>query len=239
MILSANQPYFSPYPGFFYRAHLSDIFVLLDTVQFPQGTNWVTRNRFKNHQGALWITVPVWKKGLGLQSIDRVKICHEGRWARKHVETLKNAYKKAPYFKDHLEFIERVFSSNMEKIADLNLEIIRYLLDQLHIETTLVLLSELNIEAQGDRLLIELCQRLGASHFLAQKGAKTYLNAVLFQKAGIALEYFSPPSPIYPQLWGSFIPNLSTFDLVFNCGPKAHDIVIPATGQRFEGSEKP
>ena len=228
MILSANQPYFSPYPGFFYKAHLSDIFVILDMVQFPRGTTWVTRNRFKNHLGVLWMTVPVWKKGLGFQRIDRVRICHEGRWPRKHVESLKNAYEKAPYFEDHLEFVERAFSSDMEKIADLNLQIIRYLLDQLHIKTKLVLLSELDIETRGDRLLIELCQRLGADCFLTQKGAKKYLDESFFKDAGIELAYFSPPSPVYPQLWGRFMSNLSAFDLVFNCGPKARDILIRA-----------
>jgi len=228
MILSANQPYFSPFPGFFYKAHLSDIFVILDTVQFPQGTTWVTRNRFKSHQGTLWMTVPVWKKGLGLQRINRVKICHEGRWAKKHVESLKSAYRKAPYFEDHLEFVERMFSSNMEKIADLNLQIIRYLLDQLHIETKLILLSELDIEARGDRLLIELCQKLGADRFLAQKGAKKYLNEPLFKDTGIELAYFKAPSPVYPQLWGSFISNLSTFDLMFNCGQRAPGVLFNA-----------
>lgn len=228
MILSANQPYFSPYPGFFYKAHLSDVFVVLDTVQFPRGNTWVTRNRFKNHQGILWMTVPVWKKGLGLQRIDRVRICHEGRWAKKHVESLKNAYEKAPFFEEHSEFVERIFSSDMEKIADLDLQIIKYLLDQLHIETKLILLSELDIEARGDRLLIEVCQRLGADCFLTQKGAKKYLNESLFRNAGIELAYFRSPSPIYPQLWGRFIPNLSIFDLLFNCGPKARDILISA-----------
>ncbi len=185
----------------------------------------MTRNRFKNHQGTLWMTIPVWKKGLGLQRIDRVNISHEGRWARKHVESLKNAYEKAPYFEDHSKFVEGLFSSNIEKIAELNLEIIKYLLDQLHIETNLVLLSKLDFEARGDRLLIKLCEKLGADRFLAQKGAKKYLNESVFQDAGIELVYFSPPSPIYPQLWGTFIPNLSIFDLLFNCGPKARDIL--------------
>ena len=196
MIQSANQPYFAPYPGFFYKARLSDIFVILDTVQFPRGNTWMTRNRFKNHQGVLWMTIPVWKKGLGLQRIDRVQICHEGRWAKKHVESLKNAYEKSPYFEDHLEFVEKIFSSNMEKIADLNLQIIRYLLEQLHIETKIVLLSELDIEVRGDQLLIELCEKLGADCFLAQRGAKKYLNEPLFQDTGIELTYFSPPTPI-------------------------------------------
>ena len=70
MILSTAQPYFAPFPEFFYKAYLSDIFVILDRVQFPRGTTWMTRNRFKNDQGVLWLTVPVLKKGLGLQRID-------------------------------------------------------------------------------------------------------------------------------------------------------------------------
>jgi hypothetical protein len=226
MILSANQPYFSPFSGFFYKAHQSDIFVILDQVQFPLGTTWLSRNRFKNDQGTLWMTVPVWKKGLGLQRIDEVKICHEGRWAKKHLESLKSAYGKAPYFNDHLEFVKAMFSLSVERLLDLNMEIIRYLMGQLHMETKLVLLSELGIEARGDQMLIEICKKLGASHFLAQHATKKFIDADLFQKAGINLEYFKPPSLIYPQLWGSFIPNLSTFDLLFNCGPKARDILI-------------
>jgi hypothetical protein len=185
MILSTNQPYFAPFPGFFYKAYLSDIFVILDTVQFPLGTTWLTRNRFKNDQGALWMTVPVWKKGLGLQRIDEVRICHEGRWTRKHLESLRSAYGKAPYFRDHLEFVEEVFESRFEKLVDLNLQIIRYLMGQLNFDSRLMLLSELGIDAKGDKLLIQICKKLGASHFLAQRAAKKYLNEDLFQEAGI------------------------------------------------------
>ena len=110
MIVSANQPYFFPYPGFFYKAYRSDVFVILDNVQFPRGTTWTTRNRFKNHQGSLWMTLPVKKKGLGLQKINTVRICHDGRWAKKHLESLKNAYAKAPYVKDHLNFLGTFFN---------------------------------------------------------------------------------------------------------------------------------
>jgi len=226
MILSANQPYFSPFAGFFYKAHQSDILVILDQVQFPLGTTWLSRNRFKNDQGALWMTVPVWKKGLGLQRIDEVKICHEGRWAHKHLESLKSAYGKAPYFREHLNFVEAMFASRIENLVDLNMEIIRYLVGQLQIETKLVSLAELGIQEKGDQLLIQICKKLGASHFLAQHAAKKCLNEGLFQEAGIEIKYFKLPSLIYPQLWGSFIPNLSTFDLLFNCGPKARDILL-------------
>jgi WbqC-like protein family len=226
MIVSANQPYYFPYPGFFYKTYVSDVFVILDDVQFPRGTTWTTRNRFKNPQGSLWMTVPVKKKGLGLQKINTVRICHDGGWAKKHLESLRNAYAKAPYVKDHFNFLEELFSTKFEKLIDFNLKIIRYLMKHLQIETEIILLSELEIKAKGDKLLIEMCRRLGASQFLAQRAARKYLDADRFKAAGIRLTDVKPPSPVYPQLWGSFIPNLSALDLVLNCGSKAHDIMI-------------
>jgi hypothetical protein len=226
MILSANQPYFAPFPGFFYKARMSDLFLILDDVQFPQGTTWISRNRFKSHQGALWITVPVWKKGMGLQRISEVRICHEGRWAKKHLESLKTAYKKAPFLSDHLEFLEEMFSEKNERLMDLNLAVIRYLMRALAIRTKLVLLSDLNVLSTGSRRLVDLCTKLGASHFVAQAPAKKFLDEKSFQDAGIEITYVNPPAPIYPQLWGDFIANLSVFDLILNCGPKAHEILV-------------
>ena len=78
MIISANRPYLASCSGFFYKAHLSDYFVILDDVEFPRKTTWITRNRIKNDQGTLWMTIPVWKKGLWLQQISEVRICQTG-----------------------------------------------------------------------------------------------------------------------------------------------------------------
>ncbi|MDD5206832.1 MAG: WbqC family protein [Desulfobacterales bacterium] len=229
MIISASQPYFAPFPGFFYKAHLSDVFVILDEVQFPRGTTWITRNRFKNDQGALWMTVPVMKKGLGLQRINQVRIHSEGRWRAKHLESIKSAYGHAPYLEAHLEFVEEMFSKRYDRLIDLNVSIIDYLWLQLGIKTEMELLSELAIGSTGTTRLVEICRTLGADRFLAQAPARKYLDASLFESAGISLEFLQPPSPVYPQLWGDFIPNLSAFDLLFNCGPKARDILIRNT----------
>ena len=45
---------------------------------------------------------------------------------------------------------------------------------------------------------------------------------------GLARAKFRPP--VYPQLWGDFRYNVSTLDMVLNCGPKARDII--AAGSR-------
>lgn len=225
MIVSAYQPYFAPFPGFFSKALRSDLLVLMDSVQFPQGTTWLTRNRFKNDQGTLWMTIPVWKKGLGLQRINEVRVCHEGRWAKKHLASLKTAYAKAPFFEDHLVFLESIFTGGAERLVDLNISIIGYLIEHFGISVRTCLLSELDIDEREPRLSLEVCKGLGASHFLAQASAKKYLDKEAFEGAGIGLQFFNPRPPVYPQLWGSFVPNLSAFDLLFNCGPKGHEIM--------------
>jgi hypothetical protein len=66
---------------------------------------------------------------------------------------------------------------------------------------------------------------VGASVYLAQRSTRSYLDAGLFAAAGIELIFFTPPAVVYPQLWGDFIPDLSAFDLLFNCGPKARDVM--------------
>ena len=226
MIVATALPYFAPYPGFFYKAQLADVLVILDSVQFPRGTTWLSRNRFKNDQGTLRLTVPVWKKGLGLQSVNEVRICHASRWVDKHLQSLETAYSKAPYLTDHLPFVERIYRSRPELLVDLNLSLIGYLLKQYGIGTRLVLLSDLGVRERGKQLIPEICRRTGASTYIARKSAGKYLDDNLFQKDGVALRFFRVPQYVYPQLWGPFVANLSSFDLFFNCGPKSRDILL-------------
>ena len=233
MIISTYQPYFAPFPGFFFKALHSDLLILMDGVQFPRGATWLTRNRFKNDQGTLLMTVPVWKKGLGLQKINEVRICNQGRWAKKHLAGLKSAYAKAPFFEDHLGFLEGIYTTEFERLIDLNLEVIKYLMEGLRIPSRIELLSRLEIAAKEPTLSVELCRRLGATHFLANYGAKKYLDQRAFQEAGIELRFFTLRPPVYPQLWGRFLPNLSAFDLLFNCGPKGHQILAQGSRRMF------
>jgi len=118
-----------------------------------------------------------------------------------------------------------MFSGRFERLVELNLMIIEYLKKHLGIYTPIMMQSDLGIHGKGNELLIQLCRKVGANDYLAQDGAKKHLNAKLFGEAGITLRFFGPPSPVYPQLWGDFVHDLSAFDLLFNCGPKSHEIL--------------
>ena len=229
MILSTYQPFFAPFPLFFMKANLSSVMVILDDVQFPQRTTWLTRNRFKNDQGVLWLSIPVWRKGLGLQTIKDVRVCSEENWGRKHLASLKTSYANAPYLSEHFDFVCEIFSGRFEHLIDLNMTIIEYLKRCLMIDTPIILQSRLGIKATGSGLLIEICRKMGSCDYVAQASAKKYLDQELFSSAGISLHFFDPRPPIYPQLWGDFVFNLSAFDLLFNCGPKSHEVLGPGT----------
>jgi hypothetical protein len=221
MILSAARPYFCPHPGYFARILASDCFVVLDTVQFPRGTTWVTRNRFKNDQGALWLTVAVRKKGLGLQKISDVQVCRDERWRRKHLASLRQAYRDAPYLEEHLGIFERLFLSGPDSLCEMNVEFITHVLAELGCATRVVRLSETGVAASGTRLLVDLCRVLGADRFLVQDSARKWLDARLFEEAAIGISSVNSCAPVYPQHWGAFIQNTSVFDLLFTCGPRA------------------
>jgi hypothetical protein len=226
MLVAAAQPYLAPFAGYFYRIHHADAFVVLDRVQFPRGPTWVTRNRFKNDQGMFWITLPVWKKHLGLQPIDQVRICHEFGWARKHRRSLAHAYGHAPYYAEYGCYLEKMLEIRWDRILDLNLELLHYAKKALSLDTRLFLQSQLSSRSTGANLLIDICRELAADGFLAQAPARHYLDENAFAGAGLSLQYIQIPTFVYPQLWGDFKANLSVFDMLLNCGPKSADIIF-------------
>lgn len=230
MIVATHQPYFSPFMGFYCKVHLADTFVLMDTVQYPRGTTWMSRNRFKNAQGTLWLTIPTLKRGLGLQRINEVRICNDGRWTGKHLESIRTAYGHAPYLGEHVEFIEGLFSGRYDRLLDMNLDIILHFVKLFSMNTRIILLSELGIRTQGSRLIMDICKALGSSQYLVQRSAMKYLDPAGFLDAGIQLQWFRVPAPVYPQLWGDFLPNLSAWDMLFNCGIKAWEMVTKSIG---------
>ena len=225
MKISTHQPIFSPWPGFFYKALNSDILVILDDVQFPLGTTWMSRNRFKFEQGTLWLTVPVKKKGKGLQRIYDVEVSYDRDWRKKHLKSLELAYAFAPYWTDHRNFWETLLEEKKQKLVDINLGVIEYLLKCLGISTKIILSSSLNIESSGNERLIEICELHQAETYFAQYEARNYIREDLFKKAGIEVRYLRFYHPVYPQLWGDFIYNLSAWDIIFNCGPKSLEII--------------
>jgi hypothetical protein len=228
VILTTHQPLFLPWSGFFCKAIHADLMVLLDSVQFPFGVSWLTRNRLKSDKGELWINVPVWKKGRGKQIIREVEIYYELNWIKKHLRSIQEQYANAPYLNDVYPQIEMIFRSKRKNLIELNLELIGFLWTSLKITSKLELQSNLHADGSGTDLLINVCKAAGVKTYRTLLQVKKYLDESKFHNAGIGLEFirFSPPT--YPQLWGKFCQNLSALDLMLNVGPRSLSILQDA-----------
>jgi hypothetical protein len=232
MIVSTHQPIFLPWPGFFFKAMKSDRMVLLDDVQYPRGRGWMNRNRLKCTQGELWLTVPVYRRKRGLQRIRDVTICNDTRWAMKHLRAIRQSYANAPYLESVFRALEEVYSQDHTKILSLNLELIRLLQEALGVKNNIRLQSEIGATGRGSDLIVDVCAHLGADTYLAFRPAEKYLDAHTLRKEGIRVIYEPFYPPVYPQLWGDFIYNLSALDLALSCGLRSSRI-IESCGQRI------
>jgi hypothetical protein len=223
--VAVHLPTFLPWPGFFRKAASADRFVLLDAVQFPSGRTWLTRNRLKNEDGEVWLTVPVLRSGRGLQSIGRVEVDEVRSWRRKHLGTIRQNYVNAPWFEDVFPAVEAVYEMKHSRLIDHNLALIRAMLEALSIEAEPVLQSELGVGGRGTALLAGICRALGAVKYLTLPSAAAYVDPSVMEESGIEVSVLDFRPPVYPQLWGDFVYNLSMLDMLMICGPKSMEII--------------
>lgn len=227
MVVSVHQPNYLPWLGYFHKIACSDVFVFLDSVQYPRGQSVANRNRIKTAQGVQYLTVPVSipKGRQGKVSYLEVRTADE-RWQAKHLKTLQMAYGRAPYFGRYFEDLARLLHEE-QPFVEMNMALIRYFLQQLNINTPLYRLSQLDLEpGQKSQLIVDICLHFRADTYLSGQGARKYNDETLYAAHGIKLVYQHFTCPTYPQLHGEFVPNLSIVDLLFNCGPESGAILL-------------
>ena len=226
MIVSIHQPNYLPWLGFFHKMTESDVFVLFDDVQLVRGKSFVVRNRVKTANGVQWLTVPVKEKG-ELRLIKEALIVQDGKWQKKHWKTIQLSYKKAPYFDRYEAEFSQIYDTSWEKLSELNVTLIKLIKNLMGINTTLVLSSEMNIEARGAEKILSIIKELKANKYITGegKGSRRYIIEEDFKNNNIELIYQGFKHPVYHQLWGDFVPNLSIIDLLFNEGDRSLQIL--------------
>ncbi|OGS22806.1 MAG: hypothetical protein A2252_10570 [Elusimicrobia bacterium RIFOXYA2_FULL_39_19] len=225
MIMSVHQAQYIPWLGYFNKIAKSDIFVVLDNVQYKK-REYQNRNRIRTKQGWLWLTVPVITKEKFFQKINEVEIDNTADWKEKHFETIKVNYSHAKFYKDYIGFFENCFQKDWQKLQDLNMEIINFALQVLDIKTPLKLESELQIEGTSTQRIVNICKKLSANTYLSGSGGKDYMNESLFQNENIGLEYQSFTHPRYEQVYPGFEPYMSIIDLILNHGQESRNFII-------------
>jgi len=222
MIVSVHQPQYLPWIGFFHKILKSDCFVFLDKVQYKK-REYQNRNKIRTKDGWIWLTVPVISKGLDKQSINDVRIDNSINWQARHYKSLRSWYGKAKYYNEHISFLEDVYlNRSWDTLIDLNIFMIKYLLEKLDIKTPVYLESEIGTTKSSTERIIEICKKLNGDTYLSGTGGREYLEEGMFKEEKIDLIYQDFVHPQYNQCFSvnedSFISHMAVIDLLFNEG---------------------
>lgn len=230
MLVAIHQPHYIPWLGYLDRMVRSDLFIVLDHVQFER-RNYQNRAMIRLEDEARWLTVPVVQVSQKERIIDKgVDNSESGSraWGPTHFKTLKYAYRKAPFFAQYAPRLQQILEARWDRLVDLDLAMLDFLRECFEIRTPLRRSSEMKAEGARSSLLLNLCREAGpGTTFLGGLGgSRGYLDLEAFAEAGIGVRWQQFRHPTYAQCGEApFIPGLMSLDLLFNCGPMGRDLL--------------
>ena len=226
-----SQPMYFPWVGMFEQIRLCDVYVHYDDVQFSKGS-FTNRVQIKTNspQGFNWLTVPLRNNELG-SNINKLKIDDQKNWQHQHLEILKQAYRKSPYFTEMIDIVKQLFDCNTNTISDLSRTSIELIIDYFDLaeNKSFYVSSALNIEGQSSERVYKIVRYFNGTHYITGHGAKNYLDHSLFENNGIEVDYMDYLKLPYSQLYGEFNPYVSILDIIANIGKQGRKYIISST----------
>ena len=225
MILTAHQPLYMPWLGFFHKAILADTICILDDVQFAEG-DYINRNKIRTANGSKWLTVPVNKKSHLNKKINQMEIVDDG-WQNRHMSLLKQSYSKTPFFSYYIDRLgELIEGASYQYLIDLDMALLQFLFKELNINTKIVMSSSLELQGKKSDLILSMCQELEADVYISGQNGLDYLIVEDFRLIETKISVQNYKHPSYSQNHGEFIPYLSVIDLLLHSGSEARDIIM-------------
>ncbi len=218
-LVAIHQPNFLPWLGYLDKLARADVFILLDTVQFPKtGGTWMNRVRMMVSGAPTWITVPV-VRGHGVREVAAVRINGQRPWRAKILRTVEQNYAVAPYFDEVMPTVVDMINMDTDFLADFNEASISALATSLDIDASKITrASRYDVAAASTDLLIGLTKAVSGTSYLAGGGAGEYQEDEKFAASGLGLAYQGFEHPVYPQAKAPGCHGLSVVDALMNCG---------------------
>lgn len=219
MKVAVMQPYLFPYLGYYQLVNAVDTFVFADDVNYIK-RGYINRNKILIQNDEHYFTVPCIKASQN-KLINEIQIFTETKGYPENILlTIKQAYKKAPFFSDVFPLVESIFKSGTDSIATLAAASVELVSNYLGIDTDFKYSSESFSHTKGQERsirLINITKELGSDSYINPKGGNVLYDKEYFKTHGVNLDFLSAQIKPYAQFEEHFTPNLSIIDvLMFN-----------------------
>lgn len=216
IITSIHQPDFFPYYGYFNKIYKSNVYIVMDNVQLSK-SGWTHRDKIKTNKEVNWITIPI-KNIKKKQLIKDCLINNDVNWKKKHINMIKENYKNSKFINEGIEIINDLYKLNTNYLFEFNFNIINKLFEIFKINVDIKLLSQLDLNGEKSELLVKILKKINSNLYLSGEGAKNFIDLDLFKYNNIEVVFNNFNHPIYEQIHGNFVKNLSILDIILNCG---------------------
>lgn len=210
------QPYFLPYIGYWQLVSTADIFVIYDNIQYTK-KGWFNRNRFLQNGKDVLFSIPL-KKDSDFLDVDKRFISPNFN-KLKLISQFKNAYCKAPYFKEVLPILEEIIMLEDDNLFNYILNSVRQICDYLEIKTKIIVSSTVNIDhsLKSEQKVIAICKALDTKVYINAIGGIELYNKNWFAENSLDLKFIKSVNSEYKQFDNDFRPWLSIIDvMMFN-----------------------
>ena len=217
---SIMQPHFFPWSGYFNLINKCDIFVFLDDVQFSKNS-WQVRNKLFVNKSIKWITVPTKKSSLKNTKINEKIIDYNSKWKKKIIKTIMQNYSSFPGSEDLNTLMKKFNDDKSKNLADLNINLIKFICKKIFINTEMVRSSIFKIEKKRTDKVIDILKLTKSSEYISAIGSKDYLLEDDFKKINIKLTFNNYQRDDYNNISKKIGDhNLSIIDVIANLGWK-------------------
>jgi hypothetical protein len=222
-IISAHQPAYIPWLGYFHKILLCEEFVIMDDVQFEKNS-FTNRNKVLANGNPVILTIPVNTKDYTLKSIREIELADD-RWKIKHLRTIEQSYKKLPYFDEVFPFIEKGLNLQSKYFIDYSNYIFFEIVKFLDIKTPIRFASDLSVTSKKLHYVIELTKKLDGNVFVFGALGRNYADVGMLNENGIKAYFQDYHHPVYDQGRGEFASHLSIIDLLMRKGRQTLEIL--------------
>ena len=183
MKICVMQPYFLPYPGYYFLYKYVDVFVILDDVQFNR-RGYVHRNKLNISGNIKWLTLPIKKKSreVLINELDFDLKSEQILKFYKQIDIITNSKSMEVFKIDLLNFKIKP----LDYIINLNNKIVNIL----GISKKTILSSSLpTAHLKGEEKIIQICKYLKANEYINLPGGKELYSQDNFKKNNIKLSF--------------------------------------------------
>lgn len=221
-----HQPNYLPWIGLFSKIVQANCLIIYDNAQYEKN-GVVNRNKIRTSTGWTYLSIPI-NKTYYLSKILDIPLPKDRKWEKDHWRLIYQNYVKTPFFGEHQDFFEGLYSQDLEYLWQLNEKILIYLLECFDINVQLLRTSELNVDTslKHTDLMLAYLKSAGADVYISGPSGKNYLEMEKFHQNGIELKFSTFQHPVYRQRYLGFEPNMAAIDLLFNLGQQAKEKII-------------